>query len=73
MGTFLYNSSSSDKGTFDLAKIDATTEEDIAMQIAEDDADAAAEAELYAAIRDKIITAANARVKPVKRYKLKPE
>lgn len=55
MGTILFESSSSVRGTANFAIIDATSEEDIARQMAEDDAEAAKDAIAYAARRDKIV------------------
>ncbi len=55
MGTILFDSRSSVRGTADFAIIDATSEEDIARQMAEDDAEAARDATSYAAMRDKIV------------------
>ena len=54
MATIYYNSDKGSAGVADFAKIDATTEEDIARQIAEDDAAAAEDAALYAALHDEV-------------------
>ena len=55
MGTVIFDSCSSDCGRVDWEKLESTSEEELALQIAEDDSEAAADAALYAAMRDKIV------------------
>ena len=67
MGMVIYDSTLSGRGVADFARIEATSEEDIARQIAEDDEEAAREASVYAALRDKIV------VNPVNNINASPQ